>query len=258
MRFIWKGSRRRNLLVAVIGIITAAVLPSCLKKNTVQSGERKMIIAFSQQSVPFDKIDSATAIFTKQGTAIPYYLKFLKNNGTFEVSMADFTTGIWKMEVMAYSKKDTAGKSFQYVAGATIDVAQVSGVLLGAPDQGTSNVWKKHIILSSANNDVVSITPLDLTNPAFTLIDKDPKWDSLYITKTALQTSDGDTVVVSSKTWSCGINCLNSNRSITDTTYFNDFSQYIKTRTWSKGSVEVILKDNESDDTKAFIHNWNK
>ena len=126
------------------------------------------------------------------------------------------------------------------------------------PTRDHQTFGKKHIILSSANNDVVSITPLDLTNPAFTLIDKDPKWDSLYVTKTALQTSDGDTVVVSSKTWSCSINCLNSNRSITDTTYFNDFSQYIKTRTWSKGSVEVTLKDNESDDTKAFIHNWNK
>ena len=255
MRFVSKGSWKRNLLVAAIIVIGAA---SCLKESTVEPGERKMIIAFSQQSVPFDKIDSATAIFTKQGTTTPYYLRFQKNNGTFEVSMADFTTGIWKMEVMAYSKKDTDGKSFEYVAGATIDVAQVSGVLLGAPDQGTSNIWKKHIILSSSNNDVVSITPLDLTNPAFSLIAKDPKWDSFFVKKTAFQNVEGDTIVVSSKTWGCGIDCLGSSHSISDTTYFNDFSQYIKTRTWTWGSVEVTLKDNESTDTKAYIHNWNK
>ena len=255
MRFVSKGSWKRNLLVAAIIVIGGV---SCLKESTVEPGERKMIMAFSQQSVPFDKIDSATAIFTKQGTTTPYYLRFQKNNGTFEVSMADFTTGIWKMEVMAYSKKDTAGKSFEYVAGATIDVAQVSGVLLGAPDQGTSNIWKKHIILSSSNNDVVSITPLDLTNPAFSLIAKDPRWDSFYVKKTAFQNVEGDTIVVSSKTWGCGIDCLGSSHSISDTTYFNDFSQYIKTRTWTWGSVEVTLKDNESTDTKAYIHNWNK
>jgi hypothetical protein len=255
MRFVSKRSWKRHLLAAAIIGITAG---SCLKENTVDPGDRKMIIAFSQQSVPFDKIDSATAIFIKQGTTIPYYLKFEKNSGTFEVSMADFTTGIWKMEVMAYSKKDTAGKSFEYVTAATVDVSQVSGVLLGAPDQGTSNVWKKHIILSSASNDVVSITPLDVTNPAFTLIANDPKWDSFYVKKSAFQTVEGDTVVVTSKTWSCGIDCLGSSHSITDTTYFNDFSQYIKTRTWNQGSVEVTLKDNQSADTKAFIHRWNK
>ncbi|HSB92114.1 MAG TPA: hypothetical protein VLC28_03315 [Flavitalea sp.] len=258
MRFVWKGSRKRNLLFAAITLLTAAALPSCLKENTVEPGERKMIIAFGQQSVPFNNIDSATAIFTKQGTTTPYNLKFEKSNGKFEVSMADFTSGIWRMDVMAYSKKDSAGKSFQYSATATMDVAQVSGVLLGAPDQGNSTIWKKHIILSSSNNDIVSITPLDLTNPAFTLIDKDPRWDSFYVKKTAFQTANGDTIVVSSKTWSCGLDCLGSKYSITDTTYFNDFSQYIKTRTWAMGAVEVTLKDNESSDTKAFIHTWNK
>ena len=139
-----------------------------------------------------------------------------------------------------------------------MDVAQISGVLLGAPDQGTSNVWKKHIVLSSSNNDVVSITPLDLTNPAFSLIAADPKWDSFYVKKTAYQNVEGDTIVVNSKTWSCGVDCLGSSRSIIDTTYFNDFSQYIKTRTWNWGSVEVTFKDNQSSDSKAFIHNWNK
>jgi hypothetical protein len=255
MRFVSKGSWRRNLLVAATIVIGAA---SCLKESTVEPGDRKMIIAFNQQSVPFDKIDSATAIFTKQGTITPYYLKFQKKNGRFEMSMADFTTGIWKMEVMAYTKKDTAGKSFEYVAGATIDAEQISGVLLGAPDQGTSNVWKKHIILSSSNNDVMSITPLDLTNPAFSLVASDPKWDSFYVKKTAFQNVEGDTIVVNSKTWSCGIDCLGSSHAITDTTYFNDFSQYIKTRTWTWGSVEVTLKDNQSTESKAFIHNWNK
>jgi hypothetical protein len=255
MRFVSKGSWKLNLLVAAVIIIGAA---SCFKENDVQPGDRKMIMAFSQQSVPFDKIDSATAIFTRQGTTTPYYLKFQKKNGSFEVSMEDFTTGVWKMEVMAYSKKDTAGKSFEYVAVATIDAAQVSGVLLGAPDQGASNIWKKHIVLSSSNNDVVSITPLDLTNPAFSVNAKDPKWDSFYVKKTAYQNLEGDTIVVSSKTWGCGIDCLGSSHSITDSTYFTDFSQYIKTRTWTWGSVEVTLKDNESTDTKAFIHNWNK
>jgi hypothetical protein len=257
MRFVWKGSSRSNILMAAI-VTVAAILPSCLKENTIEPGDRKMILAFGAQSVPFDKIDSAAAVFTKQGTTTPYYLRFEKLNGRFEVSMADFTTGIWKMEVMVYSKKDTAGKSFEYTAGATIDVSQVSGVLLGAPDQGASTLWKKHIVLSSTNNDIISITPLDLTNPAFTLIAKDPKWDSFYVKKTAFQASDGDTVVVSSKTWGCGIDCLGNDQIISDTTYFNDFTQYIKTRTWNKGSVEVTFKDNQSAETKAFIHNWNK
>src|SRR5687768_12532364 len=119
MRFVSIGSWKLNFLVAATVVITAG---SCMKESTIEPGERKMIIAFSQQSVPFDKIDSATAIFTRLGTTTPYYLKFQKTNGRFEVSMADFTTGIWKMEAMAYTKKDTAGKSFEYVAGATMDV----------------------------------------------------------------------------------------------------------------------------------------
>jgi hypothetical protein len=258
MRFVWKSSTRSKILMAAIIVTVAAILPSCLKENTVEPGDRKMILAFGPQSVPFDKIDSAAAVFTKQGTVTPYYLRFQKRNGNFEVSMADFTTGIWKMEVMAYSKKDTAGKSFEYTANATIDVSQVAGVLLGAPDQGASTIWKKHIVLSSANNDIVSITPLDLANPAFTLIAKDPKWDSFYVKKTAFQTTGGDTIVVSSKTWGCATECFGNDQIISDTTYFTDFSQYIKTRTWDKCSVEVIFKDNQSTETKAFIHNWNK
>jgi hypothetical protein len=220
--------------------------------------ERKMIFAFNSQSVPYEKIDSAAAVFTKQGTNMPYYLRFQKQNGTFELSMDDFTTGTWKIEVMAYSKKDTAGKSFQYTTGATIDVGQVSGVLWGAPDQGASTIWKKHIVLSSSNNDVVSITPLDLTNPAFTLIDTDPRWDSFYVKKTAYQNVTGNEIVISTKTWSCGTDCLGNDQIIWDTTYFNDFTQYIKTRTWDKGSVEVKFIDKESSETKAYIHNWNK
>jgi hypothetical protein len=189
---------------------------------------------------------------------MPYYLRFQKLNGTFELSMADFTTGTWKIEVMANSKKDTTGKSFQYTTEATVDVGQVSGVLLGAPDQGASTIWKKHIVLSSSNNDVVSITPLDLTNPAFTLIDTDPRWDSFYVKKTAYQNVTGNEVVVSTKIWSCGTDCLGNDHIIWDTTYFNDFTHYIKARTWDKGSVEVKFIDKESSETKAFTHTWNK
>src|SRR6478672_6871087 len=152
MRFVWKGSRKQVILMAAILVGIAAVLPSCLKESTIQTGARKMLFVFNSQSVPFEKIDSAAAVFTKQGTTMPYYMRFQKQNGTFELSMADFTTGIWKIEIMAYSKKDTAGKSFEYTTWATIDVGQVSGVLLGAPDQGASNIWKKNIVLSSANN----------------------------------------------------------------------------------------------------------
>jgi len=258
MRIEWKGSLKRNLRVAAVLITIAAILPACLKERKLDPSDRKMILAFNSQSVPFDKIDSAAAVFTKQGTTTPYYLRFEKRNGTFEVSMQDFQTGIWKIEVMAYSKKDTAGKSFEYTAAATIDVGQVSGVLLGAPDQGTSNIWKKHIVLTSANNDVVSITPLDLTNPAFTLITKDPRWDSFYVKKTAYQTVAGDTIIVSTKTWTCSTNCMGNDHIISDTTYFNDFTQYLKTRTWDKGSVEVGFTDKESTETKAFMHYWNK
>lgn len=258
MRFGSKSRLGHSILALAMIVSLTAILPSCLKEKAVQPGDRKMIIAFNWQSVPYEKIDSAAAVFTKQGTTTPYYLRFQKQNGNFEVSMADFTTGIWKIEVMAYSKKDTAGKSFEYTTWATMDVGQISGVLLGAPDQNASGIWKKHIVLSSPTNDVVSITPLDLTNPAFTLIAKDPRWDSFYVKKTAYLTFAGDTSIVSDKVWSCSTNCLGTDRILSDTTYFNDFAQYLKTHNWDKGSVEVRFTDKQSSETKAFMHYWNK
>jgi hypothetical protein len=53
MRFVWKGSRKQVILMAAMLVGIAAFLSSCLKESTIQSGESKMVFAFSPQSVPF-------------------------------------------------------------------------------------------------------------------------------------------------------------------------------------------------------------
>lgn len=240
-------------LIFVLGMLSA-----CLKESAATTGARKMVIAFNSQSIPFESVDSAAAIFSKQGSLTPYYLRFIRQNGSYEVSMEDFTSGVWTVDVLLYSKKDTAGKSFQYTAGATIDVSQISGVLLGAPDKAASAVWKKNIVLSASNNEVIGISPLDLSNPSFTMIANNNKWDSFSVRKVAYQTVGSDTAVVMSKTWSCGGNCLGSDGFLQDSTYFADFSQYVKARSWDRGFVEVRFKDNETNEVKTFNHDWSK
>lgn len=258
MNLLLKPFQGKTWILPGLVLAFVIVFSSCLKESQVQNGARKMIIAFGYQSIPYDKVDSAAAVFTKQGTTTPYYKRFVRQNGGFEMSMEDYTTGIWKIDIMMYTKKDTTGKSFEYTVSATFDVAQISGVLLGAPDSASSAVWDKHVVLSGPNNDVVNIIPLDLTDPAFTIIAKDIKWDSFAVRKVAYQTFTGDTTEVLSKTWNCTGDCLGSDKILYDTTAFKDFSQYIKTKTYNKGFVQVTAYDTETADTRTFTHWWNK
>lgn len=238
-------------------IILMVLFSSCLKQNMDLPHDRTMLISFNQQTIPFADTDSALVIFTKQGSPTALIKSLRKMTGSFKLELDDLNSGSWKAEVLLYTKKDMQGISNQYITSLQFTADQISGIYLTGPSP-TNTQWKKNIVLSTPNNDIVVIIPQDVVYPEFEIRSTSQQWNSFKVERGAFLRSGSMNLQVAAASWECQVNCMNSDRLIRNNTAFAAFSNEMKSKTWNNGEVSIIIEDSNLQIRKEFYYNWNK
>lgn len=254
-----KNSKLYTSKVLWLAMITGMGLffQSCLKENLQYPTEPKLTIVFTPETLAFNKIDSGAVIFKKQGSLVPIFKRLQKSGGKFEVDMEDLSFGNWTSEIYVYTSKDAAGMSNQYLAKLSFVKEQITGIVIPAPTAAGSAVWKKSEVLSTPDNGVIVIVPLDITDPYFEIQVRDLKWDSVFVEKGGFKRNGNMNEQVGLKTWTCTSNCFGTDRIISNFQAFAVFAEQMKTTSWNNADVTIILTDQQGA-TQEFYHAWNK
>ena len=248
-----------TLRYMLVSITLMSLLSSCLKQTMDAPTERKLTIAFTPQTLQMSDIDSAAVVFQKQNTLVPYYYRFQKFDHYLEVNLEDITSGNWTASLVVYTKKTNDNKSSQYNASLNFVAEQISGILiLGPTSNSTSTVWNKSLVLSTPDNEIISVIPYDVTDPTFEVRVKNSNWDEVYIERSVYKRTGGMNELLGEATWSCTSSCFGSDRIIFNKQAFATFAQQNKARNWNNAEAVVILKDNDLNVEKELFFQWNK
>jgi hypothetical protein len=231
---------------------------SCLKNSGEYDETKRLRIVFTPQTISFNQLDSASVIFTKQGTSTAIFKRLQKLPDMLETEIEDLPAGNWNAEVYLNTKKDTAGKSSRYKAKLSFAIEQIANILMPAPAQQSTELWKKSIVLSTPQNEIVVTIPLDVTDPYFEIITKELKWDSFFIERAAFKRANNMNEQLGAQTWTCTTNCMGSDKIIFNSTAFAQFSEMMKSKQWNNAEVSVVIKDVDGQAEHEFFHAWDK
>ena len=262
LSFISKTRRKvvpiENPVIVLLLFAFIVLFSACLKDSTIpKENLGKVAIEFSNLTIPIDKIDSATAIFTRIGTNTPIFRKFEKNANRLDISIEDLPLGSWKGELFLDTKQDSVNKSLRYTVDLLFNISENTGLTITAPTNQPFDPWKQRIVMSFNQNEIVAFIPLDPTDPYFAITTKGVNWDSFAVERAVFNRTGSMNEQVAIKSWSCD-NCMTSGRIISDTTTFAAFSNEIKMKTWNNADATVTVGDKDTQQFIEFYHAWNK
>jgi len=248
----------RRYVVFVLPVLMFA-LPSCLKDQMPANQEKKLQILFSSQTIGYPEVDSGFVIFRKGSSATAIFKRLQKTGSTFETELDDLTNDTWIADTYLNTKKDTANKSYEYHLPTNFNPEQITGILvLAPPNSSATSSWDKSVILSTPDNSILTVIPLDLTNPNFSVRTTNLNWNSLSIEKNAYFRTGSTNQLVASQSWNCAGGCIPAEKSIYDNQAFASFAQSMKTKTWNNADVTIKISDTITNATYEFHHAWSK
>jgi hypothetical protein len=265
MKLVFKKKIQRFdgvLTVKPLAFIIAGLIlvfaQSCLKSSAEYDETKRLRIVFNSQTISFNQLDSASVVFTKQGSNTGVFKRLQKSLDLLETDIEDLSAGTWNAEIYLNTKKDTAGKSSQYKAKLNFSIEQISGILMPAPAQQSTELWKKRIVLATSQNEIVVTIPLDVTDPYFEIITKELRWDSFSIERAAFRRANNMNEQLGAQTWTCTSNCMGNDKIIFNSTAFAQFSETMKSKPWNNADVSITIKDEDAQLAYEFYHAWDK
>lgn len=247
-------------LTAVV-LFSGFLFQSCKKdrvRNDQPSLERNLVVSFANGAIPFAEVDSANITMTKQGSNTAYFRRFDKGTNSLDLVMDDNLTGNWTASITIYTKKSADGSSRMYTRSVGLTLPLNANQSLSGPTNDIQGVWKPHIVLASANNEVVAVISADNGEPYFDIRVKDSKWDHFYVERAAHNRTGGMNELIAADSWECAASCYTNDKLIINSTAFANFSNLVKTKTWNNGEILIILADEESGDDETFFYMYNK
>jgi hypothetical protein len=128
--------------------------------------EKKIVINLMNSIVKTEQVDSANIVFKKQGSLNPVFQRLVKGTNTLETTIDGLPAGEWTAELDLYTKKQADGKSYEHIASKTFAITPgTSTITISGPTLQTADGWKKRLVLSTPDNDIVVIIPVDVTDP---------------------------------------------------------------------------------------------
>ena len=244
--------------VAGLLLVLGAMIISCNKENDAVNpdpSEKKLVISLVSSVINVTDIDSANVIFKKQGSFNPIFQRLIKGANTLETTIDGLPAGEWTAELDLYTKKQTDGKSYEYVAGKTIMVNSGTGIItLNGPLFQGNDGWKKRLVLSTTDNDIIVIIPVDVTDPYFEIRTKGLQWNLFSVERTAVSGS----ALVANKRWVCNNDCPGDDRLISNSDAFISFTDIIKTSPWTRNEIVVTVGNIQNQQYNDFVHEWNQ
>lgn len=244
--------------LASLFLVLAATVISCNKNNdTIQPVpvvEKKLVINLQNSIVKTEEIDSASVVLTKQGSLNPVFQRLIKGLNTLETTIDGLSAGAWTAELDLYTKKQPDGKSYQLVANKPFTITSGTGIVtITGPSLQATDGWKKRLVLSTTDNDIVVIIPVDVTDPYFEIRTKGLQWNLFSVERTAVN----GTAVVANKKWVCNNDCPGDDRLIYNSDTFVSFTEIIKTSPWTRNEIVISVGNIQNQQYNDFVHEWN-
>jgi len=245
-------------ITGIFFLIWAGTTISCSKTTNPiaepEPTEKKIVINLMNSMVKAEDIDSATIIFKKQGSLNPVFQRLIKNSNTLETTTDGLSAGEWTAELDMYTKKQADGKSYEHIASKPFTITSGTGTIaINGPTNQTADGWKKRLVLSTADNDIVVIIPVDLTDPYFEIRTGSLQWNFFSVERTAVS----GTAVIANKKWVCNNNCAGNDRLIYNSNEFIPFIDIIKTSSWTRNDIIISVGNLQNQEFKDFVHEWN-
>ena len=244
--------------LAGLFLVLAAAVISCNKNNdTIQPVpvvEKKLVINLQNSIVRTEEIDSASVVLRKQGSINPVFQRLIKGLNTLETTIDGLSAGEWTAELDLYTKKQPDGNSYQLVANKTFTITSGTGIVtITGPSLQATDGWKKQLVLSTSDNDIVVIIPVDVTDPYFEIRTKGLQWNLFSVERTAVN----GTAVVANKKWICNNDCPGDDRLIYNSDAFVSFTEIIKTSPWTRNEIVITVGNIQNQQYNDFVHEWN-
>ncbi|HYE56674.1 MAG TPA: hypothetical protein VD996_17620 [Chitinophagaceae bacterium] len=262
MKFFPAGFLQKPLLAFTAMLTFLTVLQSCKKEKNPGGGdagiEKNLVINFQPGTIPIADVDSATVVFKKQGSQQFVLQRFDKGSNFLNVLTDGLSAGDYTAEIYIYTKKAADNSSRMYTRSAGFTLPLSSNLTLTAPSGAINDVWKPHIVLAAANNDVVVVLAADNAEPYFDIRVKDNKWDYFYVERAANNRNGGMNELVAADSWECQNGCYTNDKLIINSTAFVPFTNTVKTKQWNNGEVFVIVADSDSQAEQVFFYVYDK
>lgn len=243
--------------LAGLFLVLAAPIISCSKNNDTIPPvpvEKKLVINLQNSLVKTEEIDSARVVFRKQGSLNPVFQRLTKGLNTLETTIDSLPAGEWTAELDLYTKKQPDDKSYQLVASKTFTITPGTGVvMINGPVLQGADGWKKRLVLSTTDNDIVVIIPVDVTDPYFEIRTKGLQWNFFSVERTAVS----GTAVVANKKWVCNSDCPGNDRLIYNSDAFVPFTEIIRTSPWTRNEIVISVGYIQNQHYNDFVHEWN-
>jgi hypothetical protein len=239
-------------------LVLFVIIISCNKTTNPipepEPTERKIVINLVNSIVKTEDIDSANIVFKKQGSLNPLFQRLIRNTNTLETTIDGLSSGEWTAELDLYTKKQADGKSYEHIASKPFTIAAGTvTIAINGPTIQTADGWKKRLVLSTSDNDIVVIIPMDVTDPYFEIRTRGLQWNFFSVERTAVS----GTAVVANKKWVCNNNCTGNDRLIYNTNEFIPFTDIIKTSSWTRNDIVISVGNLQNQDFNDFVHEWN-
>lgn len=242
--------------MAGVIVMVAFSIISCKKNtDTTTPKDQKLVVDLSEHLIGVADIDSANVVLRKGGTSTPYFLRFQKGSGKLEASIDGLPAGNYTVDFDLYTKEMTGGKKYQFVSVKQLNIQSRSGTLtVSGPDDLDADGWTSRKVVTTANNDIVVLIPLDVNDPYFEIRTKGIDWDFFSVERLALQGQ----AVIAHETWNCqNNNCPGNNRIIFNKTHFFDFTETVKNSTWTRSEIIITVGNIHQQLYNEFGHDWN-
>ena len=239
-------------------LVLAVTIISCNKTTNPIPGpeptEKKIVINLVNSIVKTEQVDSANIVFKKQGSLTPIFQRLVKGTNTLETTIDGLSAGEWTAELDLYTKKQADGKSYEHIAIKTFSITSGTGTIaLNGPSMQTTDGWKRRLVLSTSDNDIVVIIPVDVTDPYFEIRTRGLQWNFFSVERTAVSGN----AVVANKKWVCNNDCPGNDRLIYNSDEFIPFTDIIKTSSWTRNDIFITVGHLQNQEFNDFVHEWN-
>ena len=245
-------------ITGIFFLIWAGTTISCSKTTNPiaepEPTEKKIVINLVNSSVKTEQIDSANIVFKKQGSLNPVFQRLIKGTNTLETTIDGLAAGEWTAELDLYTKKQADGKSYEHIASKPFTITSgTSTITINGPTLQTADGWKKRLVLSTSDNDIVVIIPVDVTDPYFEIRTKELQWNFFSVERTAVSGN----AIVANKKWVCNNDCPGNDRLIYNSDEFIPFTEIIKTSSWTRNDIVISVGNLQNQQFNDFVHQWN-
>jgi hypothetical protein len=239
-------------------LVLAVTIISCNKTTNPipepKPTENKFVVNLVNSIVKTEDIDSANIVFKKQGSFNPVFQRLIKNTNTLETTIDGLSAGEWTAELDLYTRKQANGKSYEHIASKPFTITSGTGTIsIDGPTMQTVDGWKKRLVLSTSDNDIVVIIPVDVTDPYFEIRTSGLQWNFFSVERTAVS----GTAVVANKKWVCNNDCPGNDRLIYNSNEFIPFTDIIKTSSWTRNDIVISVGNLRNQEFNDFVHEWN-